>query len=800
MNEIKKLIYLTRCKDILANAGVPERYIAAIENVRWDMAEKLQMDGGEGSGNFGHLGDPPNVGGAGGGGAAEFCAVINGKSGAEVQKQYGLNKNAIIHAKQAICKSTGGSVKDITNAQALYFIQNAKSKQNPGGADKAQVIKELQDNPGSLQLNKPTPSNPAASTTAVQDAIPKDAQNKAEAQKEALEKIQENSKSTTSENKTGEASESKPEGNTTSESKAEQKKAVSELNSKSEKEIEKEYGLWDAEMENAKVDISEHLGIPKDQVTNEQALYYAQQANKLDVSNMTSAEIDDWTESTILDAHDNKGNLKIDPPKKAESSKASPEITESSPEKSVSNPSESGSTTSGGNASTVSNADLNSKTAASIQKEYGLNQNAIVHAKQAVAKELGLKTSDITNAEAMHYLQNVKGKQNPDGIPKADVIKNIQEAKANGSDLDVKPSGAAPTSEAASTPAQSTTATQPSASAGTAAASTAGEAEGTASEGPMEIPKSGPYLTEDGSTRWGYMDYKKDAKKQASYTKNIDESLSHYKDLTDKAEAASTYDQHKSTQAYTGSEYVEINEALNGLDSNFTSHTRKEIDDITAYIDNSVTDEAIWMRRGLGDGQNIGMFGFSFKGKSIEEISAAIVGKEYVNGSFMSARASKQKHGMTDNRQFIYDIHCPKGTRVAYVASFSNIKSEDEFIIQRGTTFKPTHVWKDKTGKIHVDLDVVEQIAPGAKLGKKYNENVYGKKTTTAWEKTSNGAKTSSAVKAEKHQGIAAKLLSGGTPSMSELLSYTGLKKGTSLEKLKEAAKKKAEANAKPLF
>lgn len=290
-------------------------------------ARRFKLDGGEGSGNPGHLGNPPNVGGSGDGGAGGLVAVINGKTSAEVQKQFGLNQNAIIHAKQAISKVTGGSVKEISNAQALYFIQNAKSKQNPGGADKATVIKELQKNPGSLKLNKPTPSVPEACTTAVQDIMPKDAPDKTVAQHEAV--------------------------------KQKAAEAKSEKQSKPAEEIK-------TEPENKPASKSKQEAKPKESNTQ------------------------------------------------TEQAPAKP--TEAEKQAMVSS--------------------INNQTAAAIQKQYGLNQNSIVHAKQAIAKQLGVKTGDITNAQALYYIQNVKGKQNPNGTEKAQVIKDLQ---ADPASLDIKP-------------------------------------------------------------------------------------------------------------------------------------------------------------------------------------------------------------------------------------------------------------------------------------------------------------------------------------------------------------------------
>ena len=42
MDGIRKLIYFTKVRDILKGSCVPQEYVAAIENVRWDTAEQMQ--------------------------------------------------------------------------------------------------------------------------------------------------------------------------------------------------------------------------------------------------------------------------------------------------------------------------------------------------------------------------------------------------------------------------------------------------------------------------------------------------------------------------------------------------------------------------------------------------------------------------------------------------------------------------------------------------------------------------------------------------------------------------------------
>mgnify|MGYP005765880735 CR=1 FL=1 len=74
----------------------------------------------------------------------------------------------------------------------------------------------------------------------------------------------------------------------------------------------------------------------------------------------------------------------------------------------------------------------------------------------------------------------------------------------------------------------------------------------------------------------------------------------------------------------------------------------------------------------------------------------------------------------------IFNIYCPKGTKMIYAEPFSHYGNgggrkwdgkkpqtsfgyEDETIIQRGTTFRITKVEKSGSG-LYVDMEVIEQI------------------------------------------------------------------------------------------
>lgn len=387
MDGIRKLIYFTKVRDILKGSGVPVEYVAAIENMRWDTAEQLQdktrMDGSKLSGNYGHQGRPGLVGGSGGGGGGNSVSVssLNGKTASAIQTQYGLKQNSIVHAKQAISKATGTGVKSITNAQALYYIQNAQSKQNPNGTPKAQVIQTLTANPNNLQINPPTqiPVNSANSNSS--GPVSSTAMKNAQAQQ-------------------AQAQQAAPTAPT-----AQQKQDVGHAEFQStmasnEAQTNRDIAKNTRSLSNAYGAV---------QAANDAAKQAQDAVQKIDQINKATNNAFD----TNLQKAQQNANVAKQCAQEAQQAE-----------------------TKLANQDAFADA-LNNQTAAAIQKQYGLNQNAIVHAKQAVAKQLGVKTGDITNAQAMYYIQHAQTKQNPGGMPKDQVCSNINDNKVHGDVLDL---------------------------------------------------------------------------------------------------------------------------------------------------------------------------------------------------------------------------------------------------------------------------------------------------------------------------------------------------------------------------
>jgi uncharacterized protein with gpF-like domain len=163
--------------------------------------------------------------------------------------------------------------------------------------------------------------------------------------------------------------------------------------------------------------------------------------------------------------------------------------------------------------------------------------------------------------------------------------------------------------------------------------------------------------------------------------------------------------------------------------------TGTAIKDMTKLINRSKYDFDMWLQRGLSSSDGAAAFlGISednLRHWSQSEFQKNLVNKEVerTDDGFVSCGSSKGK-GFSG---YIFNIFCPKGTKMMYAEPFShygdgdklhwdsvskhldgisrqsNFGYEDETIIQRGTTFRVIKVEKKGTN-IYFDVEVVKQI------------------------------------------------------------------------------------------
>jgi hypothetical protein len=156
------------------------------------------------------------------------------------------------------------------------------------------------------------------------------------------------------------------------------------------------------------------------------------------------------------------------------------------------------------------------------------------------------------------------------------------------------------------------------------------------------------------------------------------------------------------------------------------------IKNMTKLIDRSKYDFDVWLQRGVGSrgaAEFLGINEDNLRHWSQTEFQKNLVDKEVerTDHGFVSCGSSKGK-GFSG---YIFNIYCPKGTKMMYAEPFSRFgdgdgmrwdslrldgKSrqssfgyEDETIIQRGTKFRVIKVEK-KGVNIYFDVEVVKQI------------------------------------------------------------------------------------------
>lgn len=180
-----------------------------------------------------------------------------------------------------------------------------------------------------------------------------------------------------------------------------------------------------------------------------------------------------------------------------------------------------------------------------------------------------------------------------------------------------------------------------------------------------------------------------------------------------------------SLYSYTGNGYHEINSRLREGTVDSSEYIKKRVDAITDSISKSKLEKDMWLTRGMSD-----TGAASFLGISLEAVIGtedfdfnSLVGKTVSDEGFMSC-GSTQGAGMKNYVN--YNIYCPAGTEALYAEPFSNFgmgkgrnwngtdKQEDfsgefETILQRGTKCRITKINKDKSGYVNVEMEVVSQ-------------------------------------------------------------------------------------------
>jgi len=151
----------------------------------------------------------------------------------------------------------------------------------------------------------------------------------------------------------------------------------------------------------------------------------------------------------------------------------------------------------------------------------------------------------------------------------------------------------------------------------------------------------------------------------------------------------------------------------------------REITALTNWLERSSMDFDAWLQRGIGSDSLGGMLGeIDVRRMSLPQLNK-LIGKEFYDDAFLSCSPTKA-FGFSGS-DVILNIYCPKGTKMTYAepwshyggyrdykkkwdgkAKQSSIRSEQEVIIQRGTTVRITKIEK-RGNKFFIDVEVTQQ-------------------------------------------------------------------------------------------
>ncbi|SFK99945.1 hypothetical protein SAMN05216357_11085 [Porphyromonadaceae bacterium KH3CP3RA] len=217
--------------------------------------------------------------------------------------------------------------------------------------------------------------------------------------------------------------------------------------------------------------------------------------------------------------------------------------------------------------------------------------------------------------------------------------------------------------------------------------------------------------------------YSKDRKNKAMWTADPRAADDKVRDVTGLVWRNAKAHEKLSAYRYTaGSSY--INEPLRG--QNYIGqyygkyNSQKDIDALTNIVGKSFYNFDIWIQRGVDKSGFRGLFGFDIDDISVNNLK----GKIAVEKGFSSC--SVIKGGGFDNKPVIYNIYCPRGTKMLYAEPFSayggggvhqhwdgvskqlSFGGETEMVLQRNTKFRIAKA-EYKNGRYYVDLEVIEQ-------------------------------------------------------------------------------------------
>jgi hypothetical protein len=219
--------------------------------------------------------------------------------------------------------------------------------------------------------------------------------------------------------------------------------------------------------------------------------------------------------------------------------------------------------------------------------------------------------------------------------------------------------------------------------------------------------------------------YTKNRKDAAMWAKTAKEADEKVRSVLETIWQGSNAHEKLSAYRYTaGSSY--INEHLRGqyYSGQYLGkyNSKKDADALTSIVNKSSYKFDMWVQRGVDANGFKGLFGSDIENISINNLKS-IYGKTGIEKAFSSCGLAKGTG--FDSKKIIYNIYCPRGTKMLYAEPYSAFGNgsgktwdgkakqqyfggEAEMILQRSTKFRIIKA-EYSEGRYYIDLEVIGQ-------------------------------------------------------------------------------------------